>query len=95
MFKYVLLCAYSDYDLSGDLSGKVDQCKKCHKKICNISIFDEVDFSSFVVCTIMKKGLKPVSSYWKHEAFFVAGLDTIGKLCAKYQLCYIFFPQKM
>ena len=34
---------------------KVDQCKKCYKIIYNMSIFDEVDFSSFGACAIMKK----------------------------------------
>ena len=66
LFKYVLLCAFSD----NDPSGNVDQCKKFCKMMCNMSIFDKIVFSSFGTCSIMKKGLEPKYLAWKTWAIF-------------------------
>ena len=43
----------------------------------------------------MKKGLEPNFLTWETWGIFYGGLDTLGKLRAKYQFYYIFFPQTM
>ena len=60
--------------------------QKCYKIIYNMSIFDEVDFSSFGACAVMKKRLKPSFLTWETWGIFCGGSKQ-GKLCAKYQLC--------
>ena len=42
---------------------------------------------------LWKRRWNQVSSHWKHGTFFVEGLDTLGKLCAKYSFI-IFFSHK-
>ena len=52
--------------------------------VYNMSIFEKVDFLSLGACAIMKKDLEPSFLTWEYGAYFVEGLDTLGKLRAKY-----------
>ena len=90
LFKYVLLCAFSDHDLSG----KVDQCKKFSKMICNMSVFEKANFSLFGACAIMKKDLEPSFLTWETRGIFCGGSRHPRKAICKVSALLYFFPTK-
>ena len=90
LFEYVLLYAFSDYDHSG----KVDQYEKCYKMICNMSIFDGVDFSSFNACAIIKERLEPSFLTLETWDIFCGGSRHPREAICKVSALLYFFPTK-
>ena len=76
------------------LQEKLISAKNATKWYVTCLYLTKLIFRHLANAPLWKRGWNWVSSHGKHGAFFVGDLDTLGKLCAKYQL-YIFFPQKM
>ena len=68
--------------------------QKCYKIIYNMSIFDEVDFSSFGACAIMKKRLEPSFLTWVTWGIFCVGSKHPREAMCKVSALLYFFPTK-
>ena len=63
--------------------------------ICDMSVFDEVNFSLFGACAIIKKGVEPSFLTWKTWSIFygVESKHPREAICKVSALLY-FFPKK-